>query len=75
MGQDQSSAVANFGMTQTLAEVWDGPAWTIATTPDSSSAQQNLLTCVACGASNECTAVGQYEDQGEIPATLVEAGN
>jgi hypothetical protein len=75
VGQDQSTAVANFGTAQTLAEVWDGTAWTIATTPDPSSTEQNLLTGVSCGASNACTAVGQYDDLGEIPATLVEAGN
>jgi hypothetical protein len=74
VGQDQSSAVASYGVLQTLAEVWDGAAWTIATTPDSGSTQ-NQLTGVSCGASSTCTAVGQYDDPGNIPATLVEAGN
>jgi hypothetical protein len=75
VGEYQSSAVTNFGQEQTLAEVWDGTSWSIATTPDPSSTQQNLLAGVSCGASNACTAVGQYEDQGDIPATLVEAGD
>jgi hypothetical protein len=34
VGQDQSSAVTNFGMAQRLAEVGDGTAWTTAATPD-----------------------------------------
>ena len=58
-----------------LERYWDGTAWTIANTPDPSSTQQNLLTGISCGASNACTAVGQYEDPGEVPATLVEVGN
>jgi hypothetical protein len=74
VGDYQSSSIPNFGMSQTLAEVWDGTSWSIPTTPDPSSTGQNLLSGVSCGASNACTAVGQYQDPGGIPATLVEAG-
>jgi hypothetical protein len=74
VGQNQSSSIQNFGQLQTLAEVWDGTAWSIPATPDASSAGQNLLSGVSCGASQACAAVGQYSDPGDIPATLIEAG-
>ncbi len=74
VGQYQSSSVTSFGVPETLAEVWDGTTWSIATTPDPSSTQ-NLLSGVSCGASQACTAVGQYSDPGDIPATLIEAGD
>jgi hypothetical protein len=72
VGQYSSSSIPTFGQTQTLAEVWDGTAWTIPATPDPSSTGPNLLAGVSCGASEVCMAVGQYEDPGEIPATLIE---
>jgi hypothetical protein len=75
VGQYQSTSVTNFGRSQTLAEVWNGTTWSISTTPDPSSTGQNLLSGVSCGASDACTAVGQYQDPGGIPATLVEAGD
>jgi hypothetical protein len=75
VGQYASPTPPNFGQLQTLAEVWNGTAWTIATTPDPSSTAQNLLSGVSCGASQACTAVGQYSDPGDIPATLIEAGD
>jgi hypothetical protein len=74
VGQYQSSSVTNFGDDQTLAEVWNGTAWTIATTPDQASTG-NLLNSVSCGASQACTAVGQYGDLGDVAATLIEAGD
>ncbi len=75
VGQYASPTPPNFGELQTLAEVWNGTTWTIATTPDPSSTGQNLLGTVSCGASQTCTAVGQYSDPGDVPATLIEAGD
>ena len=74
-GQYASGTVPNFGEPQTLAEVWDGTAWTIAATPDPSSTAQNILSSVSCGATDACTAVGQYSDPGGVSATLIEAGD
>jgi hypothetical protein len=74
VGQYASPTPPNFDELQTLAEVWNGTTWSIATTPDPSSTEQNVLDAVSCGASQACTAVGQYSDPGGIPATLVEAG-
>lgn len=75
VGQYQSPTVPNFGQFQTLAEVWDGTSWTIAATADPSATGQNLFETVSCGATATCTAAGQYQDAGGIPATLIETGS
>jgi hypothetical protein len=74
VGTYQSSSGPSFGKLQTLAEVWDGTTWSIPPTPDPSTGQ-NILSGVSCGASNACMAVGQAQDPGGIPATLIEAGD
>jgi hypothetical protein len=74
-GRYQSSSIPNFGKLQTLAEVWDGTTWSIPATPDPSSAGQNILSGVSCSATDACMAVGQAQDPGGIPATLIEAGD
>jgi hypothetical protein len=61
--------------TLTLAEVWNGKAWSLRSTPDVSYAGGNSLNAVSCGASHDCTAVGGTDDLGQIPATLVETGD
>ena len=75
VGQYASSTPPNFGEPQTLAEVWNGTAWSIPATPDPSSTGENILYGVSCGATDACTAVGQYTDPGDLPATLIEAGD
>jgi hypothetical protein len=72
VGQYQYS---NLSLFHTLAEVWNGQAWSLRSTPDNRNAGQNLLSGVSCGASQACTAVGQTRDAGLIPATLIEAGD
>jgi hypothetical protein len=74
VGQYQSSNVTNFGDFQTLAEVWDGTAWSIEPTANP-SLTHDLLAAVSCPASQTCTAVGQALDQGGVEATLIETGN
>jgi hypothetical protein len=55
----------------TLAEVWDGAAWTIQTTPSPTGRQTSELLGVSC-TSGACTAIGYSE----LPwATLAEVGN
>jgi hypothetical protein len=48
---------------QTLAEHWNGSAWSIISTPDSSPSQQNALADVACLSGTDCWAVG-FQDTG-----------
>jgi hypothetical protein len=72
VGQSQTNGQA---FSSTLAEVWDGTAWTLRSTPNRPSAGQNLLNGVSCGASQMCTAVGDTQDIGGTSATLIETGD
>jgi hypothetical protein len=74
IGQYQSGNVSNFGDYQTLAEVWDGTAWSLESTPDPSTTHDVLLG-VSCGASQMCTAVGQALNLGGVEANLIEVGD
>lgn len=55
---------------QTLAEAWDGTAWSTMTTTDPSSS--DLLEGVSCTATGFCIAVGSY-DNGSVRQTLAES--
>lgn len=60
-----------------LAEVWDGTAWTITSLP-SVPAGSPALAAVSCTAANACSAVGQQGDDGSpasAPRTLAERWN
>jgi hypothetical protein len=65
----------NLNLTNTLAEVWNGKAWTLRSTPNTRDVQQNILNSVSCGAPGVCTAVGQTQDIGLIQAALIESGD
>jgi hypothetical protein len=51
---------AIFQTNQTLIERWDGTAWTIVTSPNTSAPQPNILTGVTCSSASECWAAGSY---------------
>lgn len=51
---------AGTGITQTLAEHWNGNAWTIVSSPNPTP--QSHLTGVACNSANDCWAVGHTGD-------------
>ena len=57
---------------QTLIEHWDGSSWTVATSPNTSSAQTNVLNYVTCSSAYDCWAVGFYNDSAGIGRTLIE---
>ena len=63
-----SSTTATF----TLAEQWNGSAWTVMSTPNPSGASYSVLNSVSCTASTACTAVGEdhtstgYSTLGEL---------
>jgi hypothetical protein len=59
---------------QTLAEHWDGTAWSIVVTPDTGSSINHLLVAVDCVTSSDCWAVGNTSTGG-VPATLAEHWN
>ena len=58
---DACTAVGSYGtVTDTLAEVWNGNAWTIQSTPNPVGGSNNVLAGVACASSEDCVAVGSY---------------
>ena len=70
------TAVGNYnpstGGEMTLAEHWDGTAWTIERTPNPAGAIGSYLTGVSCPAAAACTAVGQYQNTSNMRVTLAE---
>jgi hypothetical protein len=60
-------AVGNYlsgGVAQTLAVHWDGTAWRIVGSPNSSATQNNSLAGVTCASTSDCWAVGVYFNAG-----------
>jgi hypothetical protein len=51
----------------TLAEVWDGSAWTVQNSPTPVPAVVAQFQSVWCSAANSCAAVGQFEYTNETP--------
>jgi hypothetical protein len=56
----------------TLAEAWNGTAWTVQTTPNRSEASYHILLGVSCTSSTACTAVGGDFPSSGPQETLVE---
>ena len=52
---------------ETLAERWNGTAWTIQITPNPSGATDSYLTGVSCASISACTAVGYDRNGGDVP--------
>ena len=61
----------------TLAEQWNGTAWSIAPSPNGAAGQWNGLFGVSCTSASACTAVGAYDvvDPTVSELTLVEQWN
>ena len=59
---------------QTLTESWDGTAWSVVTSPNTSSTVDNVLNNVTCTNPSFCMAVG-YDDTGSSPPSLIEIWN
>ncbi len=53
------SYVNSGGTTVTLAESWNGTAWSIQSTPNPTGATSSSLSSVSCISSSACTAVGK----------------
>src|SRR5438128_2358635 len=62
------------GTQVTLAEAWNGTAWTTQTTPNPAGATASQLSGVSCSSATACTAVGYYSDRSGTH-TLAEACN
>jgi hypothetical protein len=77
---DSCAAVGYFynnrGGFSTLAEVWNGTAWSIQPTPDQPGSSESVLLGVSCSAASTCTAVGYYRTPGSFRRfSLAEAWN
>ena len=61
---------------QTLVETWGLRSWSIETSPNTSSSQENYLGGISCTSPTSCTAVGAYDNgNGTFVRTLVESWN
>jgi hypothetical protein len=60
------------GETETLAESWNGMAWSVVTTPVQAIYNLWNLSCVS---DEQCTAVGSYDTSGGVGQTLIETWN
>jgi len=58
VGYDRNAS----GVKLTLAERWDGTAWSVLSTPNPSGALDSRLWSVSCTSPSACTAVGFYTD-------------
>jgi hypothetical protein len=68
VGSDRDSGFTG----HTLAERWNGTAWTLQTTPDPAGAPR-VLAAVACASTSACTAAGSFGEA--ITSTLAEHWN
>jgi hypothetical protein len=60
------------GVVQTLAERWDGQAWSVQATPDPAGATLSELAGVSCASAHACTAVGYFSASPGVLAVLAE---
>ena len=63
------------GVWQTLAETWNGSAWTVNLPSNTSATVSNILSGVSCPSSGFCVAVGAAQTSGTGGATLVDLWN
>jgi hypothetical protein len=69
----QAVGYANdYTISGTLTEGWDGTSWTIISSPNTSTAQTNVLNGVTCVSASDCWAVGEYFDNAGVAMTLTE---
>ncbi len=78
-GASTCTAVGSYysspGNEVTLAEVWNGTAWTIQTTPNPKGEAYMELHAVSCSGEDACTAVGSYYKSPSVIVTIAEAWN
>ena len=63
------------GTDLTLAERWNGTAWSVQATPNRPGAQGSSLSGVSCASATACTAVGSYTNSSGTQVTLAERWN
>lgn len=68
-------AYNNAGVQETLAERWNGTAWTIQTTPNPTGALASVFGGVSCTSATACIAAGAYLNSSDYALTLAESWN
>jgi alpha-tubulin suppressor-like RCC1 family protein len=63
------------GTDVTLAEHWNGSAWSIQSTPNPGGAKSSILEGVSCASTTSCEATGRYENGLGAQLTLAEHWN
>jgi hypothetical protein len=66
---------SNLGSQVTLAERWNGSAWSVQPTPVPPGAIRSVLAGVSCGSASSCVAVGGYEGGPNVKNRLVYSWN
>jgi hypothetical protein len=66
--------VNSSGVTETLAESWNGTTWTIQATPNVAGKERSQLNGVSCTSATSCIAVG-YSSTGSTKSALAESWN
>jgi hypothetical protein len=66
--------IPNGAVPRTLVVHWDGTAWAVVTSPNTSAVQANTLESVTCVSSSDCWAVG-YWNAGDVQQTVIQRWN
>jgi putative hemolysin len=65
---------SNGSTSQTLVERWNGSGWSLVSSPNTSTTQENSLFAVSCVSTSFCMAVGRHSN-GSADQTLIEKWN
>jgi hypothetical protein len=63
------------GVPQTLIERWNGASWSIVSSPNNNTTNDNFLESVTCVSGSDCWAVGGYLNSSGVTQTLIEQWN
>jgi len=58
VGVQWTTALTGSGLYQTLVAHYDGTSWSVVSSPNTATDQDNILSAVTCAAANDCWAVG-----------------
>jgi len=62
-------------LTKTLAERWNGSAWSVVRSPNPPGAMFSVLNGISCASARRCLAAGSYTNSSSVPVTLTESWN
>ena len=62
----------NAQASQTLVEQWNGSTWSVVTSPDTSSTDDDILYSVSCPTPSFCAAAGNWDTGTSVTQTLIE---